>query len=74
MTYYFVETMNANSFRKAEALKADTLTAAKREASRKSCFYGTTITIGTRLLDGSDGFVDPDSVVAVKSNGKWETV
>ena len=74
MTYYFMETMNPNSFCKAEALKANTLTAAKREASRKSCFYGTTLTIGTRLLDGSDGFVDPDSVVAVKSNGKWETV
>lgn len=45
--YYMMETSNANAFCKAEPLKAQNLTAAKREASRKAAFCGTVITIGT---------------------------
>lgn len=70
MTYYFMETTELGSFRKAEALKAGNLVAAKREASRKACFYGSSLTIGTAV--GPDGFVVPDSIVAVKSDGKWD--
>ena len=68
--YYFAEVPEPGSFGKAEALKADNLTSAKREASRKSCFYWTTLVIGTEL--NGDGFIKPESVLASKIDGKWE--
>lgn len=68
--YYFAEVPEPGSFGKAEALKAGNLTSAKREASRKSCFYGTTLVIGTELNE--DGFIKPESVLASKIDGKWE--
>lgn len=54
----------------AEALKASNLISAKREASRKSCFYWTTLVIGTELNE--DGFIKPESVLTSKIDGKWE--
>ena len=41
--------------RKAEPLKARTLIAAKREASRNAAFWGTVLTIGTAV--DSEGFL-----------------
>lgn len=70
--YYMMETSNANSFRKAEPLKAQNLTAAKREASRKAAFYDTVLTIGTELND--EGFLVPSGNVAIKSLGIWYNI
>ena len=69
MTYYFSEVQNSGSHRKAIELKADTLTSAKREATKKSYFYDTVLKIGTEL---DNDFLDDDSVVCLKNiNGKW---
>ena len=68
--YYFAEVPEPGSFGKAEELKASNLTAAKREASRKSGFFGTVLVIGTELSE--DGFIKPESVLASKIDGKWE--
>lgn len=54
----------------AEELKASNLTAAKREASRKSGFFGTVLVIGTELSE--DGFIKPESVLTSKIDGEWE--
>lgn len=70
--YYMMETSNANAFCKAEPLKAQNLTAAKREASRKAAFYDTVLTIGTELND--EGFLVPSGNVAIKSLGIWYDV
>ncbi|KYK74089.1 hypothetical protein [Aggregatibacter actinomycetemcomitans] len=47
VVYYFSETNNVNAYASAEALRAQTLSDAKREASRRQCFQGTTLKIGT---------------------------
>lgn len=47
--YYFAETTSLPPLRKAEPLKARNLTAAKREARRKSAFEGTWVTVGTSV-------------------------
>lgn len=70
--YYMMETGNANAFCKAEPLKAQNLTSAKREASRKAAFYDTVLTIGTELND--EGFLVPSGNVAIKSLGIWYDV
>lgn len=41
MTYYFSEVGNPNSYCKAEEIKAENLTAAKRMASRRQVFLDT---------------------------------
>lgn len=65
-TYYFSETNHINAFSTGEALKAKTLSAAKREASKKQCFQGTVLKIGTHLNE--DGLLIDE--IAVKTN-KW---
>lgn len=70
--YYMMETINANLFRKAEPLKAQNLTAAKREASRKAVFYDTVLTIGTKL--NGEGLLVPSGNVAIKSLGIWYNI
>lgn len=69
-SYYFAEVPEPGSFGKAEELKASNLTAAKREASRKSGFFGTVLVIGTDI--SKDGFIKPESVLASKIDGEWE--
>lgn len=66
MTYYFAEVEKVGNIRKAEQLKAVTLTAAKREASKRRCFSGTVLYIGTCV---SKGFLNDR--IAVKEAGKW---
>lgn len=66
---YFAEVSDVGSNRKAEPLRAKTLTAAKREASRRPCFYCTCLIIGTELNE--HGFIKPECVVATKVSGKW---
>lgn len=70
--YYMMESSTANSFRKAEPLKAESLVAAKREASRKAAFYDSVLTIGTEIDD--DGFLVPSGNVAIKSIGIWNNL
>ena len=71
MTFYFSETTDTNSLKKALQLKATNLTAAKREASRKQVFLNSILTIGTAVNE--DGFILPKHVLAVRSeDGKWE--
>ena len=69
--YYFAELQNAGSYRQAEKLKATSLRAAKREASMRQVFQGTTLEIGNSVSE--DGFIlNP---VARKEDGKtWETI
>lgn len=67
MTYYFAEVEKAGNLRKAEKLKAVTLTAAKREASKKKVFAGTVLCIGTDITE--QGFLKDR--IAVKESGKW---
>ncbi len=70
MTYYFSETDNFASYRVANALKAKTLTAAKREASRNKYFQGTCLKIGTAIDE--DGFIVRSSLLSIKEEGeKW---
>lgn len=72
MTYYMMETTCPGDSRKAELLEAGSILSAKREASRKAKFYGTCLTIGTAV--GPDGFLVPESIVAVKQgDGKWDS-
>jgi hypothetical protein len=60
-TYTVVEKQNSNSVREGTDFEANSLTAAKRMATRKQCFQGTFL----ELLEGI-------YTVAVKeSNGKW---
>lgn len=66
-TYYMSE--NNGGFRKAEKLKAETLTAAKREATRKQVFQGTRVAIGTELNE--NGFLK--EAVSIKKDGLWVT-
>lgn len=67
--YYFAELQNAGSYRQAEKLKATSLRAAKREASMRQVFQGTTLEIGNSV--NADGFIlNP---IARKEDGKtWE--
>ena len=69
--YYFAELQNSGSYRQAEKLKATSLRAAKREASMRQVFQGTTLEIGNNVNE--DGFIlNP---VARKEAGKtWETI
>lgn len=69
--YYFAELQNAGSYRQAEKLKATSLRAAKREASMRQVFQGTTLEIGNSVNE--DGFIM--NPVARKEDGKtWETI
>ena len=45
-TYYFAEVGNPNSYRQAEKIEAENLTAAKRMASRRQVFLDTCLKIG----------------------------
>ena len=69
--YYFAELQNAGSYRQAEKLKATSLRAAKREASMRQVFQGTTLEIGNSVNE--DGFIlNP---IARKEVGKhWEDI
>jgi len=69
--YYFAEFQNAGSYRQAEKLKATSLRAAKREASMRQVFQGTTLEIGNSVNE--DGFIlNP---IARKEVGKhWEDI
>ena len=68
-TYYFAEVGNPNSYRKAEEIKAENLTAAKRMVSRRQVFLGTWLKIGWGL--DSNGFIN--EVLSIKKPGKkWE--
>ena len=69
--YYFAELQNAGSYRQAEKLKATSLRAAKREASMRQVFQGTTLEIGNGVNE--DGFIlNP---IARKEVGKhWEDI
>ena len=69
--YYFAELQNAGSYRKAEKLKATSLRAAKREASMRQAFQGTTLEIGNSV--NTDGFITKP--IARKEAGKhWEDI
>lgn len=60
-TYTVVEKQNSNSLREGTDFEANSLTAAKRMATRLQCFKGTFL----ELLEG-------DYTVAVKEcDGKW---
>lgn len=68
--YYFAELQNAGSYRQAEKLKATSLRAAKREASMRQVFQGTTLEIGNSV--NTDGFIlNP---IARKSGPTWEMI
>lgn len=68
-TYYFSEVGNPSSYRQAEKIEAENLTAAKRMASRRQVFLDTCLKIGWGL--DSNGFVN--EVLAIKEPGKkWK--
>ncbi len=64
--YYFSEVDNLNSYRQAEKIEAESLTVAKKIASRRQAFQGTSLKIGWGI--DSQGFID--EVLAVKEPGK----
>ncbi len=67
--YYFSEVYNLNSYRQAERIDAENLTAAKRMASRRQVFLDTCLKIGWGL--DSNGFIN--EVLSIKKPGKkWE--
>lgn len=71
MTYYFSEVGNLNSYRQAEKIEAENLTAAKRMASRRQMFLGTYLKIGWGL--DSNGFIN--ELLAIKEPGKkWKNL
>jgi hypothetical protein len=69
-TYYFSESNNVNAFAPAEPLNATTLNSAKIEASRRQCFYGTTIKIGTIDSLNADGLL-VNEISSKESGKKW---
>ena len=66
-TYYIAELQNRNSYRKAEKIDAETLTAAKRVAVRQQVFQGSVLEIGTTV--SSQGFIE--NPIAIRENGRW---
>lgn len=68
-TYYFTETNHVNAFATAEVLKAETLSAAKREASRRQCFQGSILKIGTANSLNAEGLLIDE--ISVKKGKKW---
>lgn len=68
--FYFSEVANINSYREAEPLKANTLSAAKREASRKRSFVGTFLYIGNSI-DQNGFIIDP---LSVKTKKGWRDI
>ena len=70
-TYYFSEVSNPNSYRQAEKIEAENLTAAKRMVSRRQVFLETWLKIGWGL--DSNGFIN--EVLAIKEPGKkWKNL
>lgn len=69
--YYFTEVENLNSYRQAERIKADSITSAKRIASRHQVFSNTWLKLG--LSTDNNGFIK--NLIAVKNTqGRWEEV
>ena len=68
--FYFSEVANLHSYREAEPLKANTLSAAKREASRKRAFFGTFLYIGT-YIDEQGFIIEP---LTVKTKEGWRDI
>lgn len=69
--YYFTEVENLNSYRQAERIKADSITSAKRIASRHQVFKNTWLKLG--LSTDNNGFIK--NLIAVKNpQGRWEEV
>ena len=61
----------SNSYRQAEKIEAENLTAAKRMASRRQVFLDTCLKIGWGL--DSNGFIN--EVLAIKEPGKqWKNL
>lgn len=69
--FYVAETTSARALRKAKSLKARTLAAAKREASRGAAFYGTVLTLGCAIDD--DGVLLNPVARRLPSSG-WEAL
>lgn len=68
--FYFSEVSNLNSYREAELLKARTLSAAKREASKKRAFEGTFLYIGNSI-DRNGFIIEP---LSVKTKEGWRDI
>ena len=68
--YYMVETLQGCGFRcrKAVKLQADTLRAARKEATGKQFFQGTVLYIGT-MIDRIGFLTDAELVY---QNNKWQ--
>ena len=69
-TYYFSETNYINTYGPAQALKATHLADAKREASRRQCFQGSVLKIGTAYSLNTDGLL-VDEIASKESGKKW---
>lgn len=68
--FYFSEVASINNYREAEPLKANTLSAAKREASKKRSFFGTFLYVGTCINE--QGFIiEP---LSVKTKDGWRDI
>lgn len=69
--YYFSEVDSLNSYRQATKIEAESLTAAKKMASRRQVFQGTCLKIGWGL--DSNGFIN--ELLAIKEPGKkWKNL
>lgn len=67
--YYVMEVQRFGSFRKADAIYAKSLQGAKKAATRRQVFCGTTLVIGDSVNE--DGFIlNP---ICYKNDEKWHS-
>ena len=69
-TYYFSESSSINAIAQGEMLKATNLSDAKREASRRQCFQGTVLKIGTIYSLNANGLL-VDEIASKEDGKKW---
>lgn len=69
-TYYFSESSGINAIAQAEMLKATNLSDAKRETSRRQCFQGTVLKIGTIYSLNANGLL-VDEIASKEDGKKW---
>ncbi len=76
MTYAIAETQGSFDYAKWEDISAETLSAAKRAASRAQGFQGSAVAVAIKHADGSyiPVAVKRDDPINMSAKGSWEEV
>lgn len=69
-TFYFAETQDRHSLRRAEKLNAEDLETAKEAAVQAQMFQNSVLIVGARTDDS--GFIPSDAILSIFENGEWE--